>query len=156
MIQIEIPGYRRLVIEHLVSDFTGTLSEDGRLCPGVRERFDLLAEKVAIHVLTADTFGRAVEELRGAPCSVHLFEETGIDRRKEEFVANLGPERVVAVGNGRNDRKMLEAAGVSVAVCLSEGCAMSAAIKADILVVSAVHALDLLLNPRRLIATLRS
>jgi soluble P-type ATPase len=50
---------------------------------------------------------------------------------------------------------MLKAARVGVAVCLREGCAADAAKAAEVLVISAADALDLLLNPMRLKATLR-
>ena len=43
----------------LVLDFTGTLSLDGILIPGVAERLEALASSVLISVLTADTFGTA-------------------------------------------------------------------------------------------------
>jgi soluble P-type ATPase len=41
MILCAIPGYGELRLEHCVSDFSGTLSEDGRLLPGVCERLDV-------------------------------------------------------------------------------------------------------------------
>jgi len=50
---------------------------------------------------------------------------------------------------------MLKTARIGVAVCLNEGCAVDAIQSADILVTSATDALDLLLNPKRLKATLR-
>ncbi|MHB8835438.1 MAG: hypothetical protein ACYC9Y_06995 [Candidatus Methylomirabilia bacterium] len=63
MISFAVPGFGELNFEHCVSDFSGTLSEDGRLLAGVRERFSQLAGKVQIHILTADTHGRAGQEL---------------------------------------------------------------------------------------------
>jgi hypothetical protein len=42
-----------------------------------------------------------------------------------------------------------------VAVCLKEGVAGEAVRAADVLVTSAVDAFDLLLHPKRLVATLR-
>ena len=65
MIGIDIPGFGMVELEHLVSDFTGTLSEDGKLCEGAAERLNRLSESIRIHVLTADTFGKAREELEG-------------------------------------------------------------------------------------------
>jgi soluble P-type ATPase len=50
---------------------------------------------------------------------------------------------------------MLKAARVSVAVFLKEGCATEAAMSSDVLVASALDALDLLLHTKRLLATLR-
>jgi P-type E1-E2 ATPase len=155
MILCAIPGYGDLRIEHCVSDFSGTLSEDGRLLPGVRERLDLLADKVHIHVLTADTHGRAGRELENLPCSVRFLEGGDHTEEKRTYVEDLGTEGVFAIGNGNNDVGMLRAARIGVAVCLAEGCSGEAAAASDILVRSPLDALDLLLKPNRLVATLR-
>jgi len=155
MIIIDIPGFGRTEIEHIVSDFTGTLSEDGMLCSGVKERLNSLAREVSIHVLTADTFGRARDQMEGIQCTLRILQGSDHDVQKEEYVQSLGPERVFALGNGNNDRRMLRAARIGVAVCLREGCATDALRAADILVHSAADALDLLLTPGRLKATLR-
>jgi soluble P-type ATPase len=155
MICIDIPGFGKVEIEHLVSDFTGTLSEDGVLVEGVRQRLQTLSQQIKIHILTADTFGTARAQLEGIDCVVHILEGEAHDRQKAQYVERLGPERVFALGNGNNDREMLKKARVGVAVCLREGCAIDAIKGADILVFSAADALDLLLNPKRLKATLR-
>jgi len=155
MIRIDVPGFGTVEIEHIVSDFTGTLSEDGRLCPGVRERLNRLADDVKVHILTADTFGRAGEELRGIPCTVKILQGNDHDIQKEDYVKSLGPDRVFALGNGNNDRRMLAAARVGVAVCLKEGCSADAVRSADIVVNSIGDGLDLPLNTKRLKATLR-
>ena len=70
MIEIDIPGSDTLKLEHFVTDFSGTLSEDGNVLPGVREKLQALSEKLEVHVLTSDTFGRAKEELKGVNCIV--------------------------------------------------------------------------------------
>jgi len=155
LITIEIPGFGPVEFRHLVSDFTGTLSEDGHLCRGVRERLNRLSETLTIHVLTADTFGRARRELEGINCTIHILDGAGHDIQKEEYIKSLGPEGTVAIGNGNNDRRMLGMARVGIAVCLKEGCSVDAVKASDILVASITDALDLLLNPKRLTATLR-
>ncbi len=38
MIVINIPGFGSVRLNHLVSDFTGTLSFNGKLISGVKER----------------------------------------------------------------------------------------------------------------------
>jgi soluble P-type ATPase len=63
---------------------------------------------------------------------------------------------VVAVGNGRNDRLMLEAAALGIAVIGDEGLAADAMQACDIVVRHIADALALLEDPRRLIATLRA
>lgn len=153
--ELDIPGFGLVHLEHLVSDFTGTLSVGGELLPHVKERLNKVAEFLNIHVLTADTFGKARAELQGIKCETHVLDGAGHDLQKEKYVRKLGASCVVALGNGNNDRKMLKAARVGIAVCLKEGCSKDAITSADILVSSAVDALDLLLNPKRLKATLR-
>lgn len=155
MVRLEIPGFGLVELEHLVSDFTGTLSEDGLLVEGARERFGRISKDLTVHVLTADTFGRARQELEGVDCTLHILTGPDHDIQKEQYVRSLGPDKVVALGNGINDRKMLSLARVGIAVCLKEGCATDALKGADLMVTSTVDALDILLNPRRLLATLR-
>ena len=155
MFALEIPGFGPVRLRHLVTDFTGTLSVDGRLLPEVVPRLNKVAEFLDVHVLTADTFGRARAELTGVRCSIRILDGDHLDRQKEVFVRELGADAVIALGNGNNDRKMLNAARIGVAVCLAEGCATNAVMAADIMVHSTANALDLLLNPKRLKATLR-
>ncbi len=155
MLEIDVPGFGFVKLEHLVSDFTGTLSVDGKLIPGVREKLNEIAKFLKIHVLTADTFGMAHGELKGIDCAVHILAEPDLDRKKERYVDALGPERVCALGNGNNDRLMLKMARLGIAVTEGEGCAVHALVAADIHVRSALDALGLLLAPKRIKAGLR-
>jgi soluble P-type ATPase len=155
MFELDIPGFGLIRLEHLVSDFTGTLSVDGKLIAGVRERLNSIAEFLNIHILTADTFGRARGELRGINCEVHILIGEDHDIQKEEFIKRLGPDKVIAFGNGNNDRRMLRMARIGIAVMLDEGCSVDAVNSSNILVKSINDGLDLLLNPLRLKATLR-
>jgi soluble P-type ATPase len=155
MFELDVPGFGPLRLEHLVSDFTGTLSVDGRLMPGAKERLNRIAEFLQIHILTADTFGMARAELEGIKCDIHILTGNNHDVQKQQYINDFGPDNVIAFGNGNNDRLMLKAAKIGVAVCLNEGCAVDAIKSADILVTSSSDALDLLLHPKRLKATLR-
>jgi len=155
MFELDIPGFGQVHLEHLVSDFTGTLSVDGRLLPGVKERLNRISKSLKVHILTADTFGMARAELADIRCIVHLLEGKEHDVQKEAYVKQLGQDSVIALGNGNNDRRMLKAARIGIAVCLNEGCSIDAITSANIVVTSTTDALDLLLNPKRLKATLR-
>jgi soluble P-type ATPase len=155
MIDIDIPGYGSVILKHFVSDFTGTLSVDGRLLPGVKERLNRIAGLLDVHILTADTFDMARAELEGIQCVTTILSGEGHDLQKRDYVEKLGSRHVAAFGNGNNDREMLRTARVGIAVSESEGCSVSALTGADILVKSAVDGLDLLLNPKRCKATLR-
>jgi soluble P-type ATPase len=156
MIEIIIPGFGLLKIKHLVCDYSGTLSVDGILLPGVREQLDRLSESVDIHILTADTHGKVKEQLLGSKYHLILLTGDHHDIQKEDYIKRLGSENVAAVGNGINDRKMLAMAGIGIAVCLQEGVAVDAVKAAKILTYSINDALDLLIFTDRLKATLRN
>jgi len=63
--ELFIPGYGELKLAHLVMDFNGTLAIDGKLISGVRDALDKLSRSLRLHVLTADTFGIANDQLEG-------------------------------------------------------------------------------------------
>jgi len=155
MLKIEIPGFGHVELEHLVTDFTGTLSVDGRLVEGVREKLVELSGSLKIHVLTSDTFGTAENELKGIDCELHILTGEDHDVQKETYVRKLGADNVVSFGNGRNDTPMLRLARLGIAVCQGEGLATAALIESDIVVTSAIDGLSLLTDTRRAIATLR-
>jgi P-type E1-E2 ATPase len=155
MIEIDIPGFGDVKLNHLVSDFTGTLSFNGKLIQGTKERLNSLAESLSIHILTSDTFGTAREELKDVRCEVHVLEGEFHDLQKEEYIEKLGAIGVIAFGNGNNDRKMLRVARIGVAVTENEGCAVDILMAGDIHVTGINNGLDLLLNTKRLKATLR-
>lgn len=156
MIRVDIPGYRPLALTHLVMDYNGTLAVDGQLESGAREALERLAPRLDIHVVTADTFGLAAEQLKGAPVQLSILPPGDQDVAKRDYVDRLGCAATVAVGNGRNDRLMLAAAEVGIAVLLREGAAAGTLAAADIVCPGIVPALELLLHPLRLTATLRS
>ena len=45
MIPIDIPAFGVLTLEHFVTDFSGTLSEDGKVLPEVKERAECIVRK---------------------------------------------------------------------------------------------------------------
>jgi soluble P-type ATPase len=155
VISFVIPDFGALALEHLVLDFNGTLAVDGMLLPGVGERLAALASQLSIHALTADTHGTAARALAGAPCALKIVPAAGQAEAKRRFVESLGAEGVVAIGNGRNDRRMLEAARLGIAVIQGEGAAAGTVAAADLVVPTIADALDLLAHPLRLVASLR-
>jgi soluble P-type ATPase len=158
-IVIDIPGFGKLQINAILTDYTGTLSFSGKLVTGVRERLVRVAKLVDIHVVTADSFGTAEDELKGLPLVCFKLAGPGEDAQKARYAEKLNPRCVASFGNGNNDRRHLklvkEAGGLAIAVENGEGCALEAILNANIFVVGAVNALDLLLEPTRLRATLR-
>ncbi len=157
MFEIEIPGHEQpLRLSHLVLDYNGTIACDGLLISGVRDRLESLSSSLEIHILTADTFGTVREALSGIPCRFSIIPREDQAQAKLSYVERLGLDRSVCIGNGRNDRLMLERAALGAAVMQTEGVAIEAVLAADVVVVDILDALDLLLHPLRLTATLRS
>lgn len=156
MISIDIPGFRSLDLAHLVMDYNGTLAVDGKLLPGVADLLRNLATNIAIHIITADTFGLVMEQLEGLPVEIIITPVIDQSEAKLRFISDLDADNVVAIGNGRNDRKMLNAAALGITVIQTEGSAVETLADADVVCLSILDALDLLTNPKRLIATLRS
>ena len=155
MIEINIPGNCILQLKHMVLDYNGTIACDGDRITGVKENLIALADKLQIHVLTADTFGNARRGLEGIKCELSIIAPQAQDIGKLDYVKRLGAENTVCVGNGRNDQLMLKEAALGIAVILEEGAAAATLSAADVVCTNIVSALELLKNPLRLVATLR-
>ncbi len=157
MIELSIPGRdMTLQLNNLLLDINGTLTTDGVLIEGVREKLELLKKDLGMYLLTADTLGNAAsvaEEL-----DIEIFKVSGDEggQDKLDFLNTLGAENTVAIGNGYNDTLMLEHAALAIAVIGEEGCSVHALKKADIVVKDINAALSLLLNPLRIIASQRA
>jgi len=155
MIEVEIPGYAKLQLQHLVLDVNGTIAKDGLLLEGVKELFEELSSRMDIHLITADTHGRQ-ETIDG----ILGFSAIRIPHRdqanaKLEYIEKLGADSVVAVGNGANDAAMLERAAIGIVITGPEGCAVEALVKSKVVVTDIRSGLELLVYPKRLMATLR-
>ncbi len=153
---IDIPGFGTLNLKHLVMDYNGTIARDGKLLSNLSKTIEELAEKLTIHILTADTCGTAVQELAGLPCTLTVISGEEIATKKEQYVKELGADQVVCIGNGANDRLMLKTARLGIVVLEGEGSAVSALQCADIVARSSYDAFGLLMIPQRIIATLRA
>jgi soluble P-type ATPase len=151
-IEIELPGKPPIALTHLVLDFTGTLSFDGKLLPGVGKTLTELSKHLNITILTADTFGTAEKALGNLPVEVRIVKNGD---EKAKYVNSIGPSKVVAIGNGRNDVEMMRLAALAICVLGPEGCASELISTSDILVSGINSALDLLKHPLRIKATLR-
>lgn len=151
-------------LEHAVFDVNGTLTRDGQLVPGVVERLHSLRQILKLHLLTADTYGtqrpiiNPMLAVNVAPqIKVKVLEEKDgpEDEQKKNYVLELGKDKVAAIGNGMNDRLMLAEARLGIAVLGPEGTAVEALKAAKVTARDPVTALDLLLHPLRLEASLR-
>ena len=155
MLTIQIPGREELTLSHLILDYNGTIAEDGEIIPGMASRLEMLSEKLSISVITADTHGTANQKCAGLPLQVMTFPTTQVGQIKADE-AQKCTGGVVCIGNGFNDIQMSDVCDLSICVVGKEGCCGTLLMHADVVVTSIHDALDLLLKPNRLRATLRT
>jgi soluble P-type ATPase len=149
---LSIPGVPDLRLEHLLLDVNGTLTNRGGLIDGIADRVARVRESLAVLLVSADTFGTLpsiAEELTVRSMRAASGED------KLRLLEDLGRERCAVIGNGTNDSLVLGAAALGIAVLGPEGASAAALRSADVLCASASDALDLLLDPKALSATLR-
>jgi P-type E1-E2 ATPase len=149
---VSIPGRADLRLEHLLLDVNGTLTNRGVLLDSVEAGLGRLSDALDIRLVSADTFGTLdaiAERLKVGAVRASRGED------KVRVLDELGRERCAVIGNGANDVPALEAAALGFAVLGPEGASAAALRSADVVCASVVEALDLLLDPRALTATLR-
>lgn len=156
MLEISVPGFGDLELKHLVMDYNGTMACDGELFQGVGELVDVLSRNMEIHVLTADTFGKAAGQLKGLPLKLTIMPKDNQDQGKLEYIEKLGYDSCICVGNGKNDALMLKKARIGIALLQDEGASVITVTSADILCKNIQTALELFIKPGRLVASLRS
>jgi soluble P-type ATPase len=155
MIEVEIPGLTTYRFQHLVLDVNGTIAKDGQLIEGVKELLAELKPRLGIHLITADTHGSQEEIDRLLDLTAVKIPDKNQAEAKLSYIEHLGADTVIAMGNGANDALMLERAALGIVIVGPEGCASIAHAKSDIVAPHIRAALELLLYPKRLIATLR-
>jgi soluble P-type ATPase len=152
---IEIPHFKNLEIENILFDYNGTLATDGYLKTETEALLKQVCEKYNVYVITADTFGTVKDALDTFDLEVLVLSSSDHTAEKALFLSKLGAERTVALGNGNNDAAMLKEAVLSFAVMGEEGCAKETLLASDVVCRDIVSAMELLLHPKRMIATLR-
>jgi soluble P-type ATPase len=155
MIEVEVPGFTTYRFRHLVLDVNGTIAKDGQLLEGVKELFAELRPKLDIHLVTADTHGNQEILDKSLGLTATRIPSRNQVKAKHDYIARLGADAVVAVGNGANDAAMLEHAALGIVIIGPEGSAVESLLKAKIAVSDIRSALELLVYPKRLMATLR-
>lgn len=159
MIELSIPGNEIIRLEHLVCDLNGTLAVDGRPVDGVIRQLGMLRDRLTIHLLTADTYGRqSLIEQQLSVLTHRLTPSTTVGDealQKAAYVERLGAGNVAAIGQGANDAAMLRAARIGICVISPEGTAVETLHAADLVVPNILSALELFEKPLRLVATLR-
>jgi soluble P-type ATPase len=155
MLHMEIPGRGQYTIASLVLDMNGTIATDGRVSGKIRDKINLLAKRLKVYILTADTRGDAETQLGRTQSELVRLDAGDEAPQKKKFIQKIGAAKTIAVGNGYNDHLMVQEAALGIAVIGREGAARETIANADVVVNEMVDALDLILKPLRHQATLR-
>lgn len=155
MFEVDIPGRRHYKLKNLVLDINGTLALDGNLDEATTSKIRDLKNLFDIYIVTAGTHGKLDQISESLGIDIHEIEASGEAEQKQEFVENLSSEKTISIGNGSNDALMLKKSAIGIAVIGGEGASTEAVFSSDVVVNNIADAFDLLLKPKRLIATLR-
>jgi len=155
MMIIDIPGYIRLDIKHVVCDFNGTIAVDGKLIDGVRDIINELSEHIEFHVITADTYGFVERELKNVNCKLVKISKQNQAYSKLKYVSAIGKDHTVCMGNGNNDSLMLKEACLGIALVQEEGACVETLLSSNIVCKNIIDAFGYFKEPKRLMATLR-
>lgn len=154
VIDLTIPGYGALKLRHLVCDVEGTLTVDGRFQEDLFRPLLALRDRLDLHLLTADVHRQqdALDFRLGLKAiRLQLGEEA---RQKKAYVESLG-QGVVVIGQGADDAAMMGVAELGICVLSPEGVAVETLLAADLVVPDTARALQLLMNPMRIVNSLR-
>ena len=155
MIEIAIPGRGNYTIKNVVVDLNGTIAVDGNIIQGVKEKMAILSQELDIFLVTADMNKNAERLVKDLPVTLYKIKEGEENNQKLQVVLKQGKDNTVSIGNGCNDISMLKESAIGICVVGGEGASAEAMMASDLVVVTINDALDLLLKPHRLKATLR-
>lgn len=153
--KIEIPNYGEFKIENLAFDFNGTLAAGGKVPEKVIKKLNSLTTNFKVYILTADTFGTVREMVNELDIEVAIIEKGDGTNFKRDFIQKIGNNETIAIGNGNNDRLMLEEAAIGIALIGNEGAAIKTILNSDLVLNNIFDVFQLLEEPERLIASLR-
>ncbi len=151
--EYQLPGESPLTINTIILDLNGSLSVAGAIPEGVLSRLEQLQDKgFKLVLFTGNTRGDA-DMIAGNLGIPWKLAKDGEDKKR--LAEELDPKTCAAIGNGRIDLELMKTVQLGVVTLQAEGVYTDTLLAAKIVVPAIVDALDLFLEPERLIATLR-
>ncbi len=151
--KLDIPGVGELSIKTLILDLNGTLSVGGGLVDGVKERIGQISVLgIKVVLFTGNTRNDA-DELADRLSIEWRLAKTAEDKKR--LTEQLDPNECASVGNGLIDAEMMGIVRLGIVTLQAEGVHSATLSKADLVVPTINDALDLFIDPQRLIASLR-
>ncbi|MFA7194022.1 MAG: HAD hydrolase family protein [Candidatus Paceibacterota bacterium] len=150
----KIPGVGDLELKTIILDLNGTLTVKGRIPDGIDDRIVALKNRgYRILFFTGNTRGNA-DKIASKLGIEWILAENGIAKRDEAL--KLEPETCVAIGNGLIDLELMKVVKLRIVTLQAEGVHTQTFLNSDIVIPTIINALDFLIEPEILIATLRS
>jgi soluble P-type ATPase len=151
--QYDVPGFGELKLSIIILDLNGTLSVGGEIVEGVDTRLKQLKEMgYKIVFFTGNTRNNA-DTLAQRLGIEWVFAADG--EAKKEQALKLNPEECVSIGNGLIDLELMKVVKLRIVTLQAEGVHVQTLLQSDVVTPTINDALDLLIDPQRLIATLR-
>lgn len=149
----DIPGQGQLVINTIVLDLNGTLSVGGIVPEGVKTRLDKIKEQgFKVLFFTGNTRNDADDLAKDLGIEWKLAKDS---QDKKNLALELDPETCASIGNGLIDLELMKAVKLRIVTLQSEGVHVQTLLNSDIVIPTVNDALDLFIDPQRLVATLR-
>lgn len=148
--RIEIPGVKTLELKNIFIDYNGTIAKNGKPYEGILEILDELAQSFNVFIITGDTFGHVATYFEQSHVQV-LIAYTADE--KYDVVSKY--KETLTIGNGSIDYKMFMISDLSFCVIGDEGASFKAMSHADIIVKDIFHVIEMILEPKKIIATLK-
>jgi soluble P-type ATPase len=149
----KIPGVGDLELKTIILDLNGTLTVKGKIHGGVKERLTRLKELgYQILFFTGNTRNNANEIADNLGINWILAED---GNKKRDEALKLDPDTCVSIGNGLIDLELMKVVKLRIVTIQAEGAHTQTLLNSDIIIPSILDALDLLIDPATLVATLR-
>lgn len=149
----DIPGSGQVELKTIILDLNGTISVKGKLVDGVKERLQKLKGLgYQIILFTGNTRDDA-DSIAKELAIEWRQAKTAEDKRDEAL--GLEPETCVSIGNGLIDTELMKVVKLRIVTLQAEGVHVETLLNSNVVVPSINDALDMLIDPDTLIATLR-
>ncbi|MES2437129.1 MAG: hypothetical protein V4519_03875 [Patescibacteria group bacterium] len=148
-----VPGIGEMELKTLILDLNGTLTVKGIIPEGVKVRLTTLkSQGYRILFFTGNTRNNA-DEIATSLGIEWILAESGVAKRDEAL--KIDPKTCVSIGNGQIDLELMKVVKLRIVTLQSEGVHVQTLLNSDIVIPSITDALDLLIDPATLIATMR-
>lgn len=156
MVELNIPGREKIVIENIAFDYNGTLAVDGKIDASIKEKIIKLKDVLDVYILTADTYGTVAKECKDLGVVIKSFPQENAGYEKKKIIQQLGKHKTISVGNGFNDIPMSQESSLSIGIIGQEGASGKLFYHCDIVLKDIHDVFEMINKTDRIKATLRN